>query len=94
MYGAAYVIIAFFFGLATGIVGRAKGSSFFLWFVVGAVLPFAGLIAALLYRWEKREPQMRCPRCGKTMPISVQVCTRCGEDIVWEGVPRQRGVST
>ncbi len=83
MYGAAYVVIAIFFGLATGIVGRMKGSSFFLWFVVGAVLPVAGLIAALLYRWENREPKMRCPTCGKVMPISVQVCTRCGEDIVW-----------
>jgi peptidoglycan/LPS O-acetylase OafA/YrhL len=92
VYGSFYLIIAFFFGLATGIVGRTKGSSFVLWFVIGAVLPVAGLIAALLYRWEGQEAQMRCPRCGKTMPIYVQVCTRCGEDIVWE-VPPEDGAS-
>ena len=84
MYGSYFLVIAFSFGLATAIVGKIKGSSFFLWFVIGAVLPVAGLVAALLYRWEGREPRMRCPRCGKVMPISVQVCTSCGEDIVWE----------
>ena len=29
-----YVVIALFFGLAGGIVGRLKGSSFFLWFLI------------------------------------------------------------
>ena len=28
----AYVIIALWFGLAGGIIGRIKGSSFLLWF--------------------------------------------------------------
>ena len=55
MAGAFYLVFACSFGLATGIVGRIKGSSFLLWFVIGAVLPVAGLIAALLYRWEGRE---------------------------------------
>jgi hypothetical protein len=82
--GLYFLVIVFFFGLATAVVGKIKGSSFFLWFLVGACLPVAGLLAAILYRWEGREPRMRCPRCGKTMPISVQVCTRCGEDIMWE----------
>ena len=84
MYGSYFLVILFFFGLATGIVGKIKGSSFFLWFAIGAVLPIGGLIAALLYRWERHEPRMRCPQCGKVLPISDQVCTRCGEDIVWE----------
>ena len=80
----AYLVIAFFFGLATAIVAKIKGSSFFLWLVIGTVLPVAGLIAALLYRWERYEPRQRCPRCGYVMNIADQVCMRCGEDIVWE----------
>ena len=82
--GLQFVVILFFFGLATGIVGRIKGSSFFVWFLVGFALPVAGLIGAILYRWERDEPRMRCPRCGATLKISDQVCMRCGEDIQWE----------
>jgi hypothetical protein len=90
----AYLVIALFFGLATAIVAKIKGSSFFLWFVIGSVLPVAGLIGALLYRWERYEPRQRCPRCGYVMNISDQVCMRCGEDIVWEGVPEETPAST
>ncbi len=67
--------------VATGFVGRAKGSSFWLWFLIGAVLPYFGLIAALLYRRERDEPERRCPRCGKVHKLYVQVCTRCGADL-------------
>jgi hypothetical protein len=81
-----FLVLLFFFGLATAIVAKIKGSSFFVWFLIGFALPLVGLIAALLYRWEGREPRMQCPRCGAVMPISHQVCMRCGEDIVWEGV--------
>jgi hypothetical protein len=52
-----------------------------IWFVVGAVLPVLGLIAALLYRNEHAEPERRCPRCGAVQKIHVQVCTRCGLDM-------------
>ena len=83
MTGGALIIIAFFFGLAAGIVGKIKGSSFLVWFLVGLCLPGIGLIAALLYRWEGREPRRRCPRCGSIRPISDQVCTVCGEDMDW-----------
>ena len=38
-----YVIIAYCFGLAGGIVGKAKGSSFLLWFLISAVVPVFGL---------------------------------------------------
>jgi hypothetical protein len=87
MNGLGFIVILFFFGLATGIVGKIKGSSFVIWFLIGFVLPFAGLVAAILYRWERHEPRMRCPRCGATLKISEQVCMRCGEDIVWEREP-------
>ena len=85
--GAYYLVIAFFFGLATGIVGRIKGSSLFVWFLIGFCLPVLGLLGAILYRWERDEPRMKCPRCGATLKISDQVCMRCGEDIVWESPP-------
>ena len=55
----AYLVICACFGLATGAVGRAKGMSFFIWFVIGAVLPLLGLIAAILSRREQREPERR-----------------------------------
>ena len=81
MAGAPYVLIALLFGLATGFVGRGKGSSFFIWFLIGAVLPFIGLIAVVLYRNEHTEPERRCPQCGAVHKIHVQVCTRCGLDM-------------
>lgn len=79
----SFVVILFFFGLATAIVGKIKGSSFFLWFLIGFCVPFAGLLAALLYRFEQNEPQRSCPECGKSQPLYVQVCTRCGRDLEW-----------
>ncbi len=79
--GGAYVAVAFCFGLATGFVGRGKGSSFFIWFMIGGILPLLGLIAAILYRSEHTEPERRCPRCGAVHKIHVQVCRRCGLDM-------------
>jgi hypothetical protein len=75
------LVIATSFGLATGIIGRAKGSSFFIWFAVGFVLPLLGLIAVILYRSERAEPERRCPRCGAVQKLYVQVCNVCGEDL-------------
>jgi hypothetical protein len=80
-YGLEYVVVAFFFGLATGVVAKIKGSSFFLWFVVGAVLPIFGLIAAIASRWESAELRRRCEECGAVLPITDQVCKRCGRDL-------------
>ena len=39
MAGATYVLIAILFGIATGVIGRAKGSSFFIWLIIGTVIP-------------------------------------------------------
>jgi hypothetical protein len=79
--GGLYGIIAIIFGIATGMVGRGKGSSFWIWFAVGAVIPVFGLIAALLYRSEHTEPERRCPQCGAIHKLHVQVCTKCGLDM-------------
>ena len=78
---APYLIIALSFGIATGVIGRAKGSSFFIWLIVGSVLLVFGLFAAILYRPETEEPERRCPRCGKVHKLYVQVCTRCGAEL-------------
>lgn len=81
MAGGAYVAVAVMCGIATGIVGRAKGSSFFIWLLIGTVLPLLGLIAAFAYRGENVEPERRCPRCSATLKLHVQVCSRCGLDL-------------
>jgi len=79
--GAQYAVIAISFGLATGIIGRAKGSSFFLWLIVGTIIPVFGLVAVILYRSEKDEPERRCPTCNNVVKLYVQVCPRCGTDL-------------
>jgi hypothetical protein len=76
----AFVVIAFFFGLAGGVIGKIKGSSFFLWFLVGFAVPLLGTLAAIFYRFERDEPRRRCDECGFVMPITSQVCRRCGAD--------------
>ena len=81
MAGGAYVLIALSFGIATAVISRSKGSSFFIWLLVGAVLPILGLIAVILYRSEAFEPERRCPNCGKVHKLYVQVCTRCGTEL-------------
>lgn len=80
-----YVVICLGFGLAGGIVGRVKGSSFVLWFVLSAVVPIFGLLAAILYRFESNELRRRCPRCGRVTKIYDALCTRCGTELEWVG---------
>jgi hypothetical protein len=77
----AYVIIALCFGVSGGIVGRIKGSSFVLWFLISAIVPVLGLLAALAYRFENQELRRRCPTCGRVTKIYDAVCTRCGAEL-------------
>jgi hypothetical protein len=77
----AFVVIAFFFGLAGGVIGRLKGSSFLLWFLISAIPPFIGLLAAIAYRNEREQPHRRCPTCRKVVPIHDALCTRCGTEL-------------
>jgi hypothetical protein len=92
-----YVIIATLFGLAGGLVGRAKGSSFVLWFLISGAVPVLGLLAAIAYRFERDELRRACPRCGRVTKIYDALCTRCGAELEypevaiapesWERVP-------
>jgi hypothetical protein len=75
------IVILFFFGLAAAVIGKAKGGSFFIWFMVGFFLAPIGLAAAILHRNEHDEPERTCPRCGKRLKTYVQVCTSCGADL-------------
>lgn len=75
------IILAPFAWFATAYIGWKKGSSFWIWLLVGAVFPYFGLIGALLYRREHDEPERTCPRCGKVLKLYVQVCPKCGLDL-------------
>jgi hypothetical protein len=77
----AYIVLCFFFGLAGGIVGKIKGSSFFLWFAISALLPVAGLLTAIAYRYDRDELRRQCPGCGKIVKLHDALCTRCGTEL-------------
>ncbi len=81
MQGLELLPILFFFGLAGGIVGRMKGSSFFVWFLISGLVPFLGLLAAVSYRWENRELRRQCPGCGRLVMLHDAVCTSCGTEL-------------
>jgi ribosomal protein S27AE len=81
MEGGAYLVIAIAFGLAGGIVGRLKGSSFLLWGLISGLVPFLGLLAAILYRVESEELRKQCPRCGKVVKLYDALCMRCGNEL-------------
>lgn len=76
-----FLVLMGFCGLAAAVIGKLKGSSFAIWFLIGFALPLIGVIAALLYRFERDDPRRRCERCGNLVPITTQVCSRCGHDL-------------
>ena len=70
-------------GLLAGWIGRAKGSSFVIWFVIGVAVPVIGVLVAAVYRMEIDEPRRSCPTCGKVVPLHDALCTRCGTELEW-----------
>jgi hypothetical protein len=77
----AYIVIAVCFGLAGGFVGKIKGSSFVLWFLISGLVPVFGLLAAIAYRFERDEFRRECPNCGRVTKIYDAICTRCGTEL-------------
>ncbi len=81
MAGTGLLVIMLFFGLAGGVVGRIKGSSFFIWFLVSGAIPFFGLLAAVCYRWDNRELRRQCPSCRRVLKLHDTVCMVCGAEL-------------
>ena len=81
MAGAPYMIIALLFGLATGFVGRGKGSSFFIWFLIGTVLPLLRPDRGDPLPLRARGARAALPDLQKILKLHVQVCPRCGTDL-------------
>src|SRR5260370_38173333 len=87
----SYVIIALCFGVAGGLVGRIKGSSFVLWFLISGAVPFFGLLAAVAYRYDRDELRRECPRCGRVTKIHDAICIRCGTELEFPKVATEPG---
>jgi hypothetical protein len=86
MEGSGLLVILFSFGLAGGIVGKMKGSSFVIWFLIAGLVPFIGLLTAIFYRWENEELRRQCPGCGKVVKLHDAVCTSCGTELEFPDV--------
>jgi hypothetical protein len=86
MEGMGLVVIMFFFGLAGGIIGRVKGSSFFLWFLISGAIPFFGLLTAIFYRFDNQELRRQCPDCGRVLKLHDAVCMSCGSELEFPDV--------
>ena len=81
MAGGAYISIALGFALAGGVVGKLKGSSFWMWFLISGAIPVFGLLAAVVARNERDELRRRCPTCGRVCKIYDALCVRCGTEL-------------
>ncbi|CAB4883234.1 unannotated protein [freshwater metagenome] len=79
--GGAYVVIAVCFGIGGGIIGRSKGQSFWLWFLVSGAVPIFGVLAAIFMRDDRAVERMRCPGCGKVHRVHDAFCLRCGTEL-------------
>lgn len=86
MQDMGLLVIMFFFGLAGGMVGRMKGSSFWMWFLISALVPFLGLLAAVCYRSENHELRRQCPGCGRVVMLHDALCTACGTELEFPDV--------
>jgi hypothetical protein len=86
MQGLGLLVILFFFGLAGGMVGRMKGSSFFILFLVSFCIPFIGLLTAVFYRWDDRELRRQCPNCLRVVKLHDAVCINCGAELEFPDV--------
>ena len=86
MAGWQFVVILMWFGIAGGIIGKRKGGSFWLWFLVSFCMPGIGLLTAIVSRSENHELRRQCPGCGKVVKLYDALCTRCGTELEFPDV--------
>jgi hypothetical protein len=79
--GLQLIPILVVLGLIGGVLGRVKGSSFWMWFLISFCVPFIGLLTAIFYRYENEELRRQCPGCGRVVKLHDAVCTSCGEEL-------------
>jgi hypothetical protein len=89
---AFFLAICVLFGVAGGLQGRSKGSSFLLWFFIAACLPLFGFLASVVYTGHRHELRRRCDGCGRLLPITDTMCMGCGTDLAFPEV-RYRSIA-
>lgn len=80
-YGGAYAVFAILCGVGAGLIGRQRGQSFWIWFLIALILPIFGNIAAALSRNENDEPRRQCPQCGTVTMLYAAKCMKCGSEL-------------
>jgi hypothetical protein len=83
---AFFLLILALFGVAGGLQGRAKGSSFLLWFCISACVPLFGFVASVVYPGPRSELRRQCDGCGRLLPITDTMCMGCGTDLAFPEV--------
>ncbi len=86
MAGGGLLVIMLGFGIAGGVVGRMKGGSFAMWFLIAFTVPVIGLLTAILFRHEGDELRRQCPGCGRILKLHDAVCMHCGEELEFPDV--------
>jgi hypothetical protein len=81
--GDVYVAVCLLSGIAGGIIGSRKGSSYIIWFLISAIVPVLGPITALCFRRETEEALRICPTCGSAAKLYDSMCMRCGGDLTF-----------
>lgn len=82
-----YLAICLVSGLAGALVAARKGSSFPVWFIISAVIPVLGVVAALLYRRDSETALRRCPSCAAAVRVYDAMCMSCGADLSYPQEP-------
>jgi hypothetical protein len=84
--GLQFIVIMFWFGVVGGLVGRSKGGSFGVWFLIAFSVPVIGLLTAIFSRRENQELRRQCPGCGKVVKLHDALCMRCGTELEFPDV--------
>ena len=81
MAGGTYISIALGFALGGCVMGKIKGSSFWLRILISGAIPVFGLLAAVCFRSERDELRRPCPTCGRVCMLHDALCVRCGTEL-------------